>query len=529
MLTHNAPGRPGHTWVARVVPALPWLAVAAAALIRLGMVLRADFPLGDGGLFFNMVQDLRRNHYSLPWTTTFNQAGIPFAYPPVGLYLTAAVADITRAPLLDVFRLLPTVISLLVVAAYVPLARSLLGPGLKLTYAVAVFSLLPFSAYWLVMGGGTTRALGLLFAVLALWQGHRFLADGRRRNGVAAGALLALTAGSHPSMALFAGCSLFCLALGQRPRLRALGRAAVAGGVAGLLSAPWWAMVITRYGLPTLLSASGTSLPLSSGLMRLAILVWTGEPWFPVLTGLALLGTLVCLRERNYLLPAWLVLLFALDPRHAPTTATVPLGILAGVGVVDFLLPGLSARAPGQRDTAGTPLPAGKLAVFVLVFALEYGAACAANSLSAVRSLTLAQRAAMAWISQGTPAAARFLLVSPGEIGIHWTNDWFPALTGRVSVTTYQGYEWLDKNLFLDRWSWSERAQQCATADGACLTDLGRAQQLDFGYVYISKPQTAYDTDATAALRQALARDPAFEMLYDGPGAQVYHLPGATE
>ncbi|MGQ9684247.1 MAG: hypothetical protein ACUVX9_17085 [Anaerolineae bacterium] len=523
MLTNNATSRPSRLRAADIVAALPWLAVVAAVLIRLVAVLRADFPLGDGGLFYCMVEDLRRNHYVLPLTTSFNQAGIPFAYPPLGLYLAAAIADLTGAPLLDVFRLLPTALSLLVIAAYGPLARSLLGPGPRFAYAVAAFALLPFSAFWLVMGGGLTRALGLLFAVLALWQGHRFLVSGRWLHGAAAGALLALTAGSHPSMALSAGGSMICLTLSQRPRLRSLGRAAVAGLVAILLSAPWWATVIARHGLPTLLGASGTSLPLTYGLMRFAILAWTNEPAFPVLGGLAVLGILVCLREQRLLLPAWLALLFALDPRHALTTATVPLGMLAAMGIVDALLPLLASRGSAQQP-AGAPLPASRVIVFVLAVALEFGAASAATSLNGIKTLTGEQRTAMAWISQSTPADARFLLISPGEGGIHWTNDWFPTLTGRISVATYQRYEWLGKDAFLKRWPQSELAQRCATADGACLEAVRRSQQLGFAYVYIAKPRPEDTGDATGPLRRSLAHDAAYEMLYDGPGAQVYHL-----
>lgn len=37
-------------------------------LVRLGFVLSGDFPLHDGGLFFQMVRDLQHAHYALPAT-----------------------------------------------------------------------------------------------------------------------------------------------------------------------------------------------------------------------------------------------------------------------------------------------------------------------------------------------------------------------------------------------------------------------------------------------------------------------------
>src|SRR5689334_7736814 len=87
------------------------IALAAAVLVGVGVrafhVLHFDFPLNDGGLFYQMARDLQNNGYKLPSETTYNSAHIPFGYPPLGMYLAALLDDITPFSLMDMFRIIP--------------------------------------------------------------------------------------------------------------------------------------------------------------------------------------------------------------------------------------------------------------------------------------------------------------------------------------------------------------------------------------------------------------------------------------
>ena len=58
----------------------------------------------------------------------------------------------------------------------------------------------------------------------------------------------------------------------------------------------------------------------------------SGEPLFPVLGALAVLGSLASLRRRALLLPVWWMATLALDVRAGETYATIPLALLAGTG-----------------------------------------------------------------------------------------------------------------------------------------------------------------------------------------------------
>ena len=69
------------------------LAIAVGCIVRARPVLLADFPLNDGGLFFQMTEELQRAHYRLPMFTDYNALQIPFAYPPFGFYMAGLVSD----------------------------------------------------------------------------------------------------------------------------------------------------------------------------------------------------------------------------------------------------------------------------------------------------------------------------------------------------------------------------------------------------------------------------------------------------
>ena len=83
------------------------IGIALGAGIRLMVPALADFPIGDGGLFYKMVLAVQGNHYLLPIQVLYNGMPIPFTYPPLAFYLVAFTTDIFNTPLLDVMRWFP--------------------------------------------------------------------------------------------------------------------------------------------------------------------------------------------------------------------------------------------------------------------------------------------------------------------------------------------------------------------------------------------------------------------------------------
>ena len=100
------------------------------ALVRIAPVAGAGFPVGDGGMFYVMVREIQRAGMAIPATTAYDGAGIPFAYPPLGLWLMALAGNVLPVPLLDLFQWWPVVCAILMLPVFYLLARRLLGSWL---------------------------------------------------------------------------------------------------------------------------------------------------------------------------------------------------------------------------------------------------------------------------------------------------------------------------------------------------------------------------------------------------------------
>ena len=507
----------------------PVCAAVLGALVRLSYVVGSDFPLNDGGLFYLMTQELQRNGYRLPAYTAYNGAGIPFAYPPLGLYLAGLVDAVGPWSLLDVFRFLPLVLNVLTIPAFYALACDLLPTKTAAGYAVLAFALLPGSFAWQIMGGGVTRAPGFLFAILAIRQGYLLFARGQARHLWSAIVLATCTVLSHPSMAFLLAYSLALFFLTHGRQRRGLIHASLTAVGTAVLTAPWWATLVARHGPGPLLSAGASSAPLSVGLIRLTVLSWTDEAFFPILGGLALLGCLASLKDRRFLLPAWLAAMFVLDPRAAFAAAVLPVAMLAALGICRVLLPFLQQAsrcdlAGPERSVAANPsgkLPAAATLAFLLAYAVFSSLASQRPPLVA---LSLPQREAMRWIAANTPQDSRFVVISPGETGVDWSAEWFPVLAERVSLTTYQGYEWLGGDVFRQRLRSHRCAQGCGSEGTGCLKLLREQAGACFTHVYVVKENGGTQSGSTATLRCSLDHDAGYRLLYDGEGAAVYRL-----
>jgi len=173
--------------------------LALATFVRGWLVASRDFPLNDGALFYLMTEELGTNAFRLPTMTAYNAANIPFAYSPLGFYVASALHLGLGIGLVDLFRFLPFFFGSLCVVAFFLLARDLVPSRPTVAAAVCTFAVLPRSFLWLIMGGGLTRSLGFLFAILALWQLHRAFTRQAWRNVVGATLVSALTVLTGPA------------------------------------------------------------------------------------------------------------------------------------------------------------------------------------------------------------------------------------------------------------------------------------------------------------------------------------------
>ncbi len=495
-------------------------------LVRLSFTLASDFPLNDGGLFYVMVRDLQQAHYALPLYTAYNNAQIPYAYPPLAFYLTAALNDITHIDLITLFRFLPVVLNMLTIVAFAHLSRTLLPSRVASVGAVFAFTFLPMAFQWQIMGGGITRALGFACALALAQQLIRLYRTGQRTYVVTTICLASLTVLSHPEAAWFAiyTGTLLWLFLGRNRRGLRHSLLLAAGTI--VLTAPWWMLTVLRHGGALFRAFGESGFPWYSGLVRLLTLTITVEPGFPVLGGLALVGVIVCLRRRQFLLVLWIAAVVLLQSRAASQKVVVPLALLAGIGLSDVLLPLLNGQqwswhGAAVGDTVRKPVA--RLATCALALLLIYVTfAGMAGFREQLGALSTDDRATTAWAMQNLPPQSHVLVLSSAEWwGTDRTSEWLPVLTGMESVATVQGYEWLPG--FSQRIARYALVQHCVWEGPNCVTAWLSMTQTSVDYLYITKGSDDAERPVSY-FEDALKCDGRFRQIYTSVSGDIYVL-----
>jgi hypothetical protein len=104
------------------------VAVALGVLVRVLPVAGAAAAVGDGGLFYAMVGDIRAAGLVLPDSSSYNGLDIPFVYPPLALWVAAFVGQVTGAGTSDIVAWMPVAVSIATVMAFAWVARRALSP-----------------------------------------------------------------------------------------------------------------------------------------------------------------------------------------------------------------------------------------------------------------------------------------------------------------------------------------------------------------------------------------------------------------
>lgn len=497
------------------VPGLLVLAIALAIVVRAVPVLSSDWPLHDGGLFMVMIQDLRDAHFVLPLYSTYNLDQIPFAYPPLAIYLTALL-NAAGLDLVGLMRSIPLFASVATVPVVYILTIELTGRRSIAGVAAVALALAPRSYEWLIIGGGLTRAPGMLFALLAIWQGIRLL----RHPSVFRIAMTGLAGGAtiltHPEASLFCVVSLALLLISRGRTWRGMGAMVAAGALALAIASPFLWVVLSRHGVDAISAAAGSRTALLGNTMRTLIFgQFTGATAFDLFLGIGFVGLLVEIGRGRYLVPLWVLVTPVVILGAGFTYSMVPWSILVAVAVVDVLVPAVDRLAAGRPF--GRPL----LDVGLVGAAVLASLATGFGTDSPIHELRAEDRTAMVWASENLPVGADVAVVT----GLPWWNDasseWFPAIARRHSIATPQGYEW---TAYFVRQQERDRLLQdtCGRGTAACLRAWADHFDVRVDYVYIPKGKLAglaSNDDCCPALRQS-TRD-EFLVIYDGPGATI--------
>ncbi len=455
------------------------LAFALGAAVRLAPVLLADFPLNDGGMFFAMIRDLQQAGYRLPQFTSYNNL-------VVAMYRLASAFHSTRGAV----------------------AASLL-----------TFALVPESFVWPIMGGGLTRSMGMFFALCAMREAYLLCSRDEPKRAPWLILWCSLTLLSHLEWGWFLALTVAALGVSYARSRRVIAVSPLIAGATLVLSEPWWLSVLLAHGWApfgaALLTGYGATAEAAAGVISV-----------PQLLGIAGILVLIGLRRRRPFFLGWVGIILMFNLRSLFRFSSIPIALANG----DFF--DRQEADPMSTDTsprAAQLLHKGLRAAFsvtvVLLLWIEVVAPLAiTNGLGHLAALSPDERGAMEWVAQHTPDASRFLVVTGDGWAIDRSSEWFPVLSGRTSVATVQGTEWLRGSAFTMGDKAQEELNRCVHEDGACLTDWSTAFGVQFDYVYIpTRP-----APKCCELRDALRGDSSFTAIYETPAATIFQRASAT-
>jgi hypothetical protein len=494
--------------------------IFAGGFVRLQPALLSSFPLNDGGLFYSMTMGLKSNGFILPQTTIYNLADIPFAYPPFAFYLVGLLSTLTNWPVLDIFRILPALISTLTIPAFFLLARQVSGRNIPALLSTLVFAMIPRTFDWLIMGGGVTRAFGLFFAILAIWQGYEFISKYQTRALLFFVLFTTLAVYSHPEAAVHVaiGTAILYLVL-NRSRRGFIFLAGAAVAVA-ILTAAWWATVFQRYGIDPFLAASTAARQDSYnplvGLIVFFRYFFTDEPFTGIFASLGLIGMFRLLAQRKFLMPLWFFTAHLLEPRGGTLYMMLPLSMAAGIGLDEVILPALNftttaSSRPGKTASAF---------LMVLFFYGTFSANFASSKILNEKTLHPTDLGAFEWIKANTLPESKFLLITGENALGDPTSEWFPAITLRRSQATIFGYEWINDGRFAERKQEYTALQDCAFQDAACLEQWGQNTGLVFNYVYVRKMRAGASLQVPLVI--FLQQSAQYREVYKSPEVEIF-------
>ncbi len=455
------------------------LILLITVLVFIGRVslLSSRLPINDGGIFLSLVQTLSKHIWQHPETLGYNQSAIPFAYPPLGIYIQAIITRILPLTALALFTLVPFFVSLCCIPVWFYLSYRITG-----SRSIAVFSTLlaagiPESFQLLIMGAGITRAWGTLFGLLLLVCIDAWQQSGKRKWYLLSGVCLGLVVITHPDATVFSAIigTLFWFRRTKKITPRSLPGYIGIGSIAGIIAAPWMLSVIQTHGLSPFAAASQTrrfTELLASNIFWIFKIEFPYR-WLLLFTCIGIYGTLK--QKRHIFLLVWLILAITIRSNSMLTFDIFPFALLGGIGI---------SAAARLFFNAKLVLHYYVYCLIFMSLTLFWSAAYIGKT---IPRLQQTDYELFATIRKETPPTASFLIITPEK---NWWNDhipeWFPALTDRKSILTVQGTEWLPQHEINRRIKFYQEIRRCNTEDVECIEYASRNNGVSFTHIYMA-------------------------------------------
>jgi hypothetical protein len=433
----------------------------------------------------------------MPAVNSYNLDSIPNSYPPLAFYLTGIINQATGISVMDLLHYFPFIISVITIPVFFGVTRIFYPDNpFNRSLATLIFSTLPRSFEWFVMGGGITRSLGFFFALSAMYFYSRAIP--KKKVGIdliLAGLLCSFTILSHPVAGLFLAFSILVLTLYSWPDN--LFFPVIVGALALVGSAPWWMTVLGQHGFTPFAGAANTGHASWIDIGYLLTLNFNFENRFflTLVSVLALLGLFSRKRKKALFLGILVGIGYLVVPRGGVDLLTSHLAILATLGIT-VLQETWDEREIRGEDGDGNNNWIGKrtkaflliLIVYLFIGAFSYKYIDSKADLH----LTNDEYQAMVWVREHTNENTTVMHLPPSSNYQDWWNDyfgeWMPAITQRYSVATVQGYEWMPGR-FDERIEQYAALRSCTEGGVECVQNWVITYDSKTDYFLLSKRQ----------------------------------------
>ncbi len=219
--------------------------------------MQNQFPLGFAGLYTLMAEEIMNANFILPMAVPYYlPGGMPFAYPPLGLYLMAGFLKIGISKWIYL-RFAPPIFCLL---AMIPLflltkriSKSSFGAMVTVLMTAGSFHLY----FMQVESGGVVRGLAFALGLLAIYYFDRMFVSFHWEYALISGVLLGLTGLTHLGYAYYFVFWIIAWVITHPKKTNCRGLFLV-GLSSILIFLPWFVVIVLRHNITVFLNAFGS-------------------------------------------------------------------------------------------------------------------------------------------------------------------------------------------------------------------------------------------------------------------------------
>ncbi len=308
---------------------------------------------------------------------------------------------------------MPAVFTVLAIPAFYLLASVLLKDKVQVVFAAFIFTFIPASFDWLVMGGGLTRSPAFFFALLSLYFMYRMYTQNRKQDVIWV-SFFRLDGAQPPGDRPAHGCHhagvLPVLWPGQKGVLKSL----LVAGLVLAVTAPWWETVGTD-GIAPFLAAGRTGVYSVEGILQIFQSNFTHEIGLQIIAALALVGFFWQISQRKYFIPVWALVILISEPRSAPLFLCPCSAILAGTALIGIMSFFNRAEIP-PRAGIGEPHPlSGTVSRVLFILLSVFWIVSSMGTVYALlnsAALTNLDQKSFDWVISGSGSQDEFLVLT---------------------------------------------------------------------------------------------------------------------